>query len=269
MAEYSRSKLSEAFLSLADLVTTLRGPKGCPWDAGQTDDTIKDYLLEEAYEVVQAVEGRSGSGVCEELGDLLFQILFLSELAGERGEFDILRVVEKITDKMVRRHPHVFGSATVESPEEVAANWARIKQAEKEETHASRSRFSAIPRVLPALLAAHRLNARAEEARFVPRDREASRQRVERQFEAMRLAAFDENSEGLAEAMGDLFFALAGMARQWGLNAETLLRMTNRREQRRFLNLEQELRNRGLRIRDATASQVESAKGAVQESERG
>ena len=120
------NRSADAIRSLVKLVARLRGPGGCPWDAEQTDDTIKIYLLEEAYEVLDALEDASPGEVCSELGDLLFQILFLTQLASEREEFDFNGVVEGITEKMTRRHPHVFGDTKVNGSEDVASNWAVI-----------------------------------------------------------------------------------------------------------------------------------------------
>jgi MazG family protein len=126
-------RLARAVKDLADLVARLRGPGGCPWDAKQTKESVRMYLLEEAYEVLDAVEGGDSGDLCAELGDLLFQVFFLSYLAEEESEFDLVDVVEGIISKMIKRHPHVFGEAKAETPEEVAVNWARIKREEKGE----------------------------------------------------------------------------------------------------------------------------------------
>ena len=124
------TRLTEAVKALVQLVDRLRGPGGCPWDAKQTDSSIKVYLIEEAYEVLDALEKSIPEEVCMELGDLLFHVVFLAKLAEERNEFDFVEVVEKITEKMVRRHPHVFGDVRVDNAEDVAYNWARIKRNE-------------------------------------------------------------------------------------------------------------------------------------------
>jgi tetrapyrrole methylase family protein/MazG family protein len=124
----NKDQLAKALSALSDLVSRLRGPEGCPWDREQTDSSIKMYLLEEAYEVLDAIENGSPEGVCEELGDLLFQIIFLASLAEVRGEFDLTEVMEKIASKMIRRHPHVFGDAQVKNPAEVSKNWEEIKK---------------------------------------------------------------------------------------------------------------------------------------------
>jgi len=144
-------RLAGAIRSLVELVTRLRGPGGCPWDAKQTDSTIKIYLLEEAYEVLDALEDSSPEEVCSELGDLLFQILFLAQLASERGEFDFNEVVEGITEKMTRRHPHVFGNTRVESAEDVSSNWVKIKRTEKGKSKETSFLLQSIPSGLPAL----------------------------------------------------------------------------------------------------------------------
>ena len=126
----NKDRLSGTLSALAELVSRLRGDDGCPWDIKQTDSTIKMYLLEEAYEVLDAIEGGSPEDVCQELGDLLFMILFLSRMAEERGEFDLVEVMEKITEKMINRHPHVFGLTDVKSSEEVDIYWEKIKRKE-------------------------------------------------------------------------------------------------------------------------------------------
>ena len=149
------NRLSKAVVALTDLVTRLRSPAGCPWDAKQTDSTLKMYLLEEAYEVLDAIENSSPEDVCLELGDLLFQILFLAQLAAERKEFDFTDVVEKITEKMIRRHPHVFGETRVADAEDVKRNWAKIKAKEKEAARKTSSVVESVSMNLPALLRAH------------------------------------------------------------------------------------------------------------------
>ena len=159
-----RDALSRSLFALIDLLSRLRGPDGCPWDTLQTDSTIRMYVLEEAYEVVDAVERGRSEDVCQELGDLLFQILFLASLGEERGEFDFVDVIERITEKMKRRHPHVFGTVEVNNAEEVAENWQEIKKREKDSPETSSSLLQGLPVDLPALLRAHRLIERALQA---------------------------------------------------------------------------------------------------------
>ena len=157
----NRTDPAEGFTALWSLVERLRGPGGCPWDAKQTAQSIKTYVLEEAYEVADAVERKSPEDVCHELGDLLFQVLFMASLYKGSGDFGLCEVLETIHKKMVRRHPHVFGPVEVNSAEEVAANWEKIKKEELGLSEDERWPLENVPENLPALLRAHRLLERA------------------------------------------------------------------------------------------------------------
>jgi len=222
-------RLEEAATRLADLVSRLRGPGGCPWDARQTEDTIRMYLLEETYEVLDAVERRVWPEICGELGDLLFQILFLARLAEEKKAFDLVDVMEGITLKMIRRHPHVFGSVRADTPEEVAENWARIKREENCGVKARAGGLCAVPDGMPALLRAHRLNQRAAAAEDVAGDPRGDLNDVQKDLEQLKAALDEADKDKLAERFGALLFDLAGLAGRYGLNAEDALRRANRR----------------------------------------
>jgi len=220
-------RLSKAVIDLVELVSKLRGSGGCPWDAKQTDATIKLYLLEEAYEVLEAIEKASAADVCQELGDLLFHILFLARLAEEREEFDITEVIEMITGKMIRRHPHVFGDTTVNGVEDVAVNWARIKKEEKKTAGDTASPFSSIPLNLPALLRAHRLSERASKAGIGSPDADDTWDKVLDQFESLKNTVDAHDKESFGRQIGLLLFHIVNLARFWGLNSEHLLRSAN------------------------------------------
>ncbi|MFH1490284.1 MAG: nucleoside triphosphate pyrophosphohydrolase [Pseudomonadota bacterium] len=225
---------------LFTLVERLRGPGGCPWDAEQTDDSIKMYLLEEAYEVLDAIENGTPGDVCQELGDLLFQILFLVRLAEERGEFCLEDVIEGITRKMINRHPHVFKGTKVNGPEEVAENWDRIKKREKGKAESLFSELQGIPVHLPALLRAHRLQERAsrsEGARLTPDEKW---DRIESSFERLKEASGVQDGEGFGKAAGDLIFEMVSLAGHWKQNVEHLLRRANRQFIERFKDTEKE-----------------------------
>jgi MazG family protein len=222
-------RLSKAIVALVELITRLRGPDGCPWDAKQTNSDIKTYLLEEAYEVIEAIEGEISQEVCEELGDLLFQILFLAQLATERNEFDITEVLEKITEKMIHRHPHVFGQTKVNNAEDVALNWAEIKLAERGSSNDNSSLFQSIPVSLPALLRAHRLSERASKAGFDWLNEDEIYDRVQKQFDELKIAIDTQDKKLFCKEMGNLLFSLANLGRNWGFNAEHLLRDANKR----------------------------------------
>ena len=252
-------RLSIAIRSLTELVARLRGPGGCPWDAKQTDATIKVYLLEEAYEVLDALDGSSPGEVCSELGDLLFQILFLARLASERDEFDFVDVVERITEKMTRRHPHVFGTATVDSAEDVAANWAKIKRSEKGAPEDTSSMLRRVPSNLPALLRAHRLSERAAKVGFDWADAEEVWTKVEEEVEELRTAVREGDQEEIAAEMGDLLFSIVNLARHRGANAETLLRNTNQKFLARFEKMEKGLADAGIGLETATLDEMNRA----------
>ncbi|NQT55377.1 MAG: nucleoside triphosphate pyrophosphohydrolase [Desulfobacteraceae bacterium] len=223
------NRLSKAIVSLVELIARLRGPNGCPWDAKQRDFEIKTYLIEEAYEVIEAIESANSQEVCEELGDLIFQIFFLAQLATERNEFDITAVLEKITEKMIHRHPHVFGQTKVNNDEDVALNWAEIKLAERGSSNDNSSLFQSIPVSLPALLRAHRLSERASKAGFDWLNEDEIYDRVQKQFDELKIAIDTQDKELFCKEMGDLLFSLANLGRNWGLNAEHLLRDANKR----------------------------------------
>jgi tetrapyrrole methylase family protein/MazG family protein len=225
----NRTDPADLFTALWSLVQRLRGPGGCPWDAKQTAESIKTYVLEEAYEVADAVERKSPQEVCHELGDLLFQVLFMASIYKGSGDFELHEVLETIHNKMIRRHPHVFGPVEVNSAEEVAANWEKIKKEELGLSEDARWPLEKIPENLPALLRAHRLIERAAKHRLLAPDAEERWGGVEDIGDALREAAFERDPQRIATAAGELLFRLVALARTWGLNAEDLLREKNRR----------------------------------------
>lgn len=252
------NKLSKALLALHDLVSRLRGSDGCPWDVLQTDATIKMYLLEEAYEVLDAIEKGEPADVCQELGDLLFQMIFLVSLAEEREEFDLVDVLEQITEKMRYRHPHVFGEAEVGSAEEVADNWQKLKKREKEAPETLSAQLRGVPIDLPALLRAHRLSDRASRASLGGSDAKMEWAKVERNFKELKKAVSTSDKERIGQEMGEILFGLISLARDWGLNAESLLRQANQEFIQHVEKMEQELED----------SDTALDQGAVEEAER-
>jgi MazG family protein len=225
--ELGKLDLASAFLGLMNLVSTLRAPGGCPWDAQQTKESVKIYILEEAYEVLDAIERGSPQDLCQELGDLLFQILFLTSIGEDENEFDLLQVMQLITKKMINRHPHVFGTVKVRSAKEVAENWEKIKKKEKGVAESSPSLLRDVPVGLPALLRAHRLAERASRLESGRPDGELMMRRVEESCDSLRKHVAVGDKEGIGEIIGTLLFRLADLARHWGWNAESLLRKAN------------------------------------------
>ncbi len=259
-------RLSEAIVRLVNLAARLRGPGGCPWDAKQTYDTVKNYLLEEAYEVVDAVERHDPQLVCGELGDLLFQIVFMAQLATERGEFDLTDVIEEIEEKMIRRHPHVFGHVRVKDAEEVAENWAKIKETEKGAVGAKGpSGLREVPIALPALLRCHRLCERASKMKFEIGRLEDLPRLVEEGTRLVRNVGGKEISEESAKILGWSLFAFAEIVRQKGGNAEDLVRKTNERFVEAVEALAKVLEEDGIEMEEADESQLRKAWEKVRE----
>jgi len=239
----------EAYADFVAIVKQLR--RDCPWDREQTHESVKHLLIEEAYEVVAAIDAQDWDELAEELGDVFLHVLFHSVIAEEGGRFDLADVIEAETDKLVRRHPHVFGDEAADDPDEVAASWEEIKQQEKDEEEPT-SVLDGVPAQLPALLRAHRMQEKAAGVGFDFPDREQAWAKVEEE-----LAEFRETVEGDAEAddreeeFGDLLFALTNYARQAGINPENALRGTNDKFTRRFQHVEERLDENGSSIEEA------------------
>lgn len=234
------------FDDLVALMDRLRGDEGCPWDRKQTPQDLRGYLLEEAYEVVDAIDSGGSQELRDELGDLLFQIVFLARMAAERGEFTMRDVAQAIGEKMTRRHPHVFGNSVAATPEEVLKQWEEIKRAERgEEGTVDSSALDGIPRSLPSLLRADRLGAKASRLGFDWSRPEQVLEKVEEEVAELRRAVSEETPERVAEEFGDVLFALANLARHIGVHAEGSLQVANDRFTRRFRKIEDDLRRRG------------------------
>ncbi len=250
-----KEKLCNALLSLLNIMERLRAPDGCPWDAQQTEQTLKVYLLEEAYEVVDAIEKEDPEALCEELGDLLFQIVFLTQLAKEKRRFTFLDVLERIRDKMIRRHPHVFGNKKVRDAQEVADNWAKIKRQEKKQD--PEKVLDSVPSSLPALLRAHRLSERAAKFGFDWEGKEQVWEKVKEEFLELKTAIDKQDSTKVKEEIGDLIFSLVNLSRHWGFNAEDILRDANSKFIDRFSKMMLSLREKGIDIEKASIEQMD------------
>jgi len=257
------NNLCDALISLVRIMERLRAPDGCPWDAKQTEETIKIYLLEEAYEVLDAIENKDPKGTCEELGDLLFMIIFLSQIARERNQFTLLNVLKGIKDKMIRRHPHVFGDKKVRDAGEVSENWARIKMEEKKQSLVGI--LDKIPPSLPALLRAHRLSQRAAQFGFDWADKKEIWNKVREEFSELQDAIEDGDKNKVKEEIGDLIFSLVNLSRHWGLNAEDVLRGANKKFVARFNRMVNKLKEKGIDIREASLDKMDEAWEQIKE----
>jgi MazG family protein len=254
MAEAS----GEQFEALVRIMERLRADNGCPWDREQTHQTLKPFLIEEAYEVVEAIDERDPKQIMEELGDLLFQVVFHAQVAAERREFTIGQVLAATADKMVRRHPHVFGDSTASTAHEVLEQWEELKR--KERNAASvvpASALDGVPRELPGLLRAQRLQDKASRVGFDWPEISGVTAKVEEELgelkEAMRSAAPEE----IEQELGDVLFSLVNLARFLNLSAEEALRKSITRFSARFRYIEEELQQDGRCLRESSLEEME------------
>jgi len=229
-----------SFTRLADILAVLRGETGCPWDRKQDHHSLKHFLLEEAYEVLEAIDEEDSEHLCEELGDLLMLLLFHARIAQEAGHFDIHDVCRGITEKMIRRHPHVFASSPELQAEEVARQWEQIKLQEKNRP-ARASTLDGIPRNIPALNRAQKTVQRAAQAGFAWPDADSALAKVREELGEVEEAMASGPKGQVEQEIGDLLFAVVGLARTMGLDAESALRGTTARFTERFRRLEARL----------------------------
>jgi MazG family protein len=234
------AEAGQKFSQLVEVMAKLRAPGGCPWDRKQTFDTIKSYLLEEAYEVMDAIDRRDWPGLEEELGDLLLQPVFFAEMAKEQGLFTIADSLDAINQKLIRRHPHVFGDAHAETPEDVKLRWDEIKKQEKAPA-ADASILDAVPRNLPALVEAEKIGHKAAATGFEWPHLSGVLDKL--QEEAAELARAQESGdrEHIEHELGDLLFTVVNLARFLKVDPEQALRKTNSRFRRRFAYVEAEM----------------------------
>ena len=227
------------FTTLVDIIARLRAPDGCPWDKQQTHASLRKNLLEECYEVLETLdEGNSGK-LCDELGDLLMQVVLHTQIATEAGEFELGDVVKSITTKLIHRHPHVFGSKKVKDAEEVALNWEELKQEERGGT----SMLASAPKQMPALGYSQEIQHRVAQVGFDWEDIDGVIEKLTEEISELKRA---DSQERKAQEFGDLLFTLANIARRLGIDLEAALRETNQRFYRRFTYMEEVCRQRGL-----------------------
>jgi len=266
----------EKLHKLVDLMAHLRGPEGCPWDREQDYDTLKGLLLEEAYEVVDATTERDFRGLQDELGDLLFQVVFYSRLAEEEARFDIDDVIEGVHAKLIRRHPHVFGEVRARNAAEALKSWLNVKEQEQagagQSKSAEKSLMDGIAAALPATLVAYELGLRASEVGFDWKKAEDVLEKVEEEIRELRRElsqGASANSPRLEEEAGDLLFTAANLARLLRSDPESCLRRANQKFMRRFRALEREVSARGKKLQECTLEEMESLWSELKSKEAG
>jgi len=227
---------------LVEIMDRLRGENGCPWDREQTFESLKTFLIEESYEVIEAVDNGDFDALCGELGDVLLQIVFMARMAKEKGLFTMGDVLLRINEKMIRRHPHVFGEETIHSTDEVLKNWEKIKAREREEENGSnvepKGFLSGIPKNLPALQVAYQIGVKTSRIGFDWESPAQVEEKIHEEWAEMKEAEAANDSEGLREELGDLLFTIANFARKHGIDPEDALRLSNRKFMGRFDKME-------------------------------
>lgn len=245
-----------AFTALVELVARLRGPDGCPWDRKQTHESLKPFLVEECYEVLDALEGGSSDRLKEELGDLLFQIVLHARLAEEDGRFSMKEVLSFNVEKMTRRHPHVFGDKKLKTDKDVLANWEEIKKSEIGNSE-RKSILDGVPRDLPALLRAHRLQERAARVGFDWSHINDVLPKLDEELEEFRESISKGDTKSTEEELGDLFFVLVNISRFLGVNPEDALRKTIGKFIRRFRYIEEVAASSGRSLNNMTMEEMD------------
>jgi len=287
------SNTGERFQRAVDIMYRLRAPGGCPWDREQTFDTIKQYTLEETYEVIEAIELRDWDELPSELGDLLLQVLFYAEMAKEEGRFSIDEVLDRLSDKLVRRHPHVFGEVQAENSAQVLRNWEAIKKQErvqKGESQEAKPLLDSVSAAMPALLESLKLSNKAAHVGFDWPNIDGIFEKLQEEVGELKhevakipgpgpqpigrgIAGARESNippelqERLQDEVGDLLFVLVNLARYLNVDPESALRRTNRKFRARFRHVEDKLREQGKRLEDSNIDEMEEYWQSAKQSE--
>ena len=261
----SSRRIGKLFEDLVAVQARLRAPGGCPWDREQTHSTLRTYLIEESYEVLDAIEKGNAQDLAEELGDLLLQVLFHADLARETGAFDISDVITGIHDKMVRRHPHVFGNVKAETAGEVLKNWAQLKAKEKRAQspkgaspqEPAPSALDGVPRNLPALLEAYQMTRRAAQVGFDWERVEGIFEKLKEETAELQAALAASNRRAAEEEVGDILFSVVNLVRFLGLDPEVTLKHSNLKFKDRFQEMEREASRSGQSLSKLSKEELE------------
>lgn len=275
----------ERFNELVSIMARLRSPDGCPWDREQTLASLRPYLLEETYEALEALDTGDTAGLCEELGDLLLEVVFLSRIAEESGAFSVADAIDAIVTKLVRRHPHVFGSdAKLSTPHEVRGKWEEMKASEQSTSATPKTILGGVPRTLPSLLRAYEYGARAAAVGFDWVQASDVVAKIDEEIQELRDAVEHEGrktkdegnvvranvgpsfSSGIEEELGDLLFAIANLSRKLGIEPEAALRRANDKFLGRFSEVERRITATGQRMQEKTLDELEATWQAVKQS---
>ena len=253
------SEIGAAFARFVELIARLRAPGGCPWDREQTHESVKPMTIEEAYEVAHAIDEKDDAELAAELGDLLLQVVFHANIAEERGAFRLREVIERVAEKMIRRHPHVFASDDAATSGDVLRNWEAIKAEERAaKGKADASMLDSVHQALPAVMEAFQLTTKVSRVGFDwPDAGEALGKLDEEALELRQALGGGSGSGAVAEELGDLLFAAVNVARLSGVDPESALKAANRKFRRRFRHVEERLRAEGRKPADSTLAEMD------------
>ncbi|MBT3261129.1 nucleoside triphosphate pyrophosphohydrolase [bacterium] len=246
----------EEFKKFVEIVKKLRKPDGCPWDIKQTPASICPHLIEESYEIVDAVQNKDTANLKEEIGDTLISLVMLANMAEEKGHFNIQEVLNEVTEKLVRRHPHVFADTKVAGVKDVLKNWEQIKKQEKE---AHVSAMDSVPKSLPALMQAQNIQKKAARLGFDWDNAEAPLDKIAEEIQETKheLAQKIQNKDKLSEEIGDIFFSVVNFARKLDLDSEEILKKANKKFSNRFKKIESEINKQGKNFQDYNLAELE------------
>lgn len=247
------------FQQLVEIMAKLRAPDGCPWDLKQSFDSIKPYTLEETYEVLEAIDNRDWPGLMEELGDFLLQAVFYAQMASEAGHFRIENSLTAICEKLIRRHPHVFGTASANTAEEVKTRWDEIKiQEKKDRGEAVKGLLDAVPRAMPALVEAQQISSKAAGSGFDWENVSQVADKVREELAELEQARAVENQQDMEGEVGDLLFTIVNLARFLKVDPEQALRRTNAKFRKRFAHIEKVLAAHGKTLAGSSIQEMEA-----------
>jgi nucleoside triphosphate diphosphatase len=254
------SDAGSAFQALVDLMARLRGPQGCPWDREQTLESLRGFVLEETHEVLDAIDRGDIPALRGEIGDLIFEGVFLAQIASDEGHFTVADSLRAITAKLIRRHPHVFDPSgrLLDTPGEVHQQWEQIKAQEQADAGERRSVLRGVPRALPSLLRAHEIGARVAAVGFEWAKTADVVDKIEEEVAELRAAVSHEGVARTEEEMGDLLFSIANLARRLGIDSESALRKANEKFTKRFTEVEERLHAKGRSVHQASLEEMET-----------
>lgn len=256
--------MKKSFNDLVELARYLRSPEGCPWDREQSLNTVTPYIIEEAFETVQAIELKDKDEIIEELGDLFFQVIFASQIASEDGEFDINEVIDRLHNKLVRRHPHVFGDKKAKDAEEAIKTWHKQKLKEK----SRKRRLLEIPKTMPSLLRAHRVGEKASQVGFDWKNPEEVLPKVKEELSELEVEIQNNNKPGIEKEWGDLLFSLVNLGRHLKLDAEKTTHRAIDGFIERFSKIEDKAEQLGKQLSDLSLQEMDELWDEVKTEER-